>query len=263
MTAPILEVRRLTKDFGGGFRLLGRAAPFRAVDAVSFAVRPGEVLGIVGESGSGKSTVARLVAGLMAPSSGTIAVEGRDIGDLGRHERRALHARVQLVFQDALASLNPRRTVRRALAAPLWSLLGMRGGDLDRRIGELADQVRFDPAMLDRYPHELSGGQAQRVALARALAASPRLILLDEPTSALDVALQNRVLDLLQTLKRSLGLTYVFISHDLAVVARIADAVAVMRAGRIVEHGPTAEVFGRPQADYTRLLLASVPGRGR
>ncbi len=263
MSAPALEVTGLSKAFGGGLGVAGRRTPFLAVDDVSFAVPKGEVLGIVGESGSGKSTVARLIAGLMTPTAGAIAVDGRTLESLGRKERRSVHAEVQLVFQDALASLNPRRTVRRALAAPLRSLLGMPRGAAEGRIANLAGQVGLDTAMLDRYPHELSGGQAQRVALARALAASPRLLLLDEPTSALDVALQNRVLDLLQSLKEKFGLTYVFISHDLAVVSRIADTVAVMKGGRIVEHGSAAQVFGRPQADYTRLLLASIPGNRR
>jgi len=263
VSEAILEVADLTKEYGGGFRLFGGGASVRAVDRVSFSVRSGETLGIVGESGSGKSTIAKLVTGLMPATSGSIRIEGRDTGGLERSEWRSLHARVQLVFQDAVASLNPRRTVRRVLAAPLRSLLGMERSERDERVDELLDQVGLDAAVLDRYPHELSGGQAQRIALARALATAPRLILLDEPTSALDVALQNRILDLLRALKDEFGLTYVFISHDLAVVARIADNVAVMREGRIVEHGPAARVFGKPRHDYTRRLIASIPGAGR
>ncbi len=248
-----LEVHAAVRSFGSGRRLL------RAVDGVSLSVMRGRTLGIVGESGCGKSTLARMLVGLLPPSSGRLEIDGRSIPELARRDRRALHRRVQMVFQDPLGSLNPRRTVRQILSAPLQALHGMGAAACIARVAELMDLVSLRPDFVDRYPHEFSGGQAQRIGIARALAAQPEVVVLDEPVSALDVSVQAQVLMLLADLQARFGLTYVFISHDLAVVETIAHDVAVMQAGRIVEQASAERIFAEPQHEYTRLLLASVP----
>ena len=260
MTPVTLQAVSVVRAFGGGRRFLGGRNPtLRAVNDVSVDVIRGQTLGIVGESGCGKSTLARMMVGLLPPTSGELTIDGESIPVLARRNRRALHRRVQMVFQDPLGSLNPRKTVRQILAAPLRALHGMSRAACDARVAELMELVSLRPDFADRYPHEFSGGQSQRIGIARALAAEPEVIVLDEPVSALDVSVQAQVLNLLADLQARLGLTYVFISHDLAVVETIAHEVAVMQAGRIVEQAPAERIFADPQHEYTRLLLASVP----
>jgi ABC-type glutathione transport system ATPase component len=236
-----------------------RPAAFRAVDGVSLAVARGRTLGVVGESGCGKSTLARMMVGLIEPTAGTLTIDSEPIPVMARRNRRALYRRIQMVFQDPLSSLNPRKTVRDILAAPLFALKGLTGAQAQTRIAEVMDLVSLRPDFADRYPHEFSGGQSQRIGIARALAADPEVLVLDEPVSALDVSVQAQVLQLLGDLQSRLGLTYVFISHDLAVVEAIAHDVAVMNRGKIVESAPAERIFADPQHEYTRLLLASVP----
>jgi ABC-type glutathione transport system ATPase component len=257
----ILQARDVVREYGGGPSLLGaRRPPLRAVDGVSIDVKRGRTLGIVGESGCGKSTMARMMVGLLPPTAGSIELDGRSVAELARENRKALHRKVQMVFQDSLGSLNPRKTVRAILEAPLKALHDMTAKARRDRIAELMGLVSLRAEFIERYPHEFSGGQAQRIGIARALAAEPELIILDEPVSALDVSVQAQVLALLADLQARLDLTYVFISHDLAVVETISDEVVVMYLGRIVERGERAEIFANPQHDYTRLLLSSVPG---
>jgi ABC-type glutathione transport system ATPase component len=260
MSDIVLTADALVREFPRGRRLLGpRLPPLRAVDGVSLAIRRGRTLGIVGESGCGKSTLARMIVGLLEPSAGRLEIDGQSIPDLARRNRRALHRRVQMVFQDPLGSLNPRKTVRQILTAPLRALHGMDKPACDRRVAELMDLVSLRGDFVDRYPHEFSGGQSQRIGIARALAAQAEAIVLDEPVSALDVSVQAQVLILLADLQSRLGLTYVFISHDLAVVETIAHEVAVMNHGKIVEQASAERIFAEPQHEYTRLLLASAP----
>jgi peptide/nickel transport system ATP-binding protein len=260
----ILEAEHLVRRFGGGRRWTGARRPeLVAVDDVSLAVRPGTTLGIVGESGSGKSTVARMLTGLLPPTSGRVLVEGRALGGGTAAERHRFHRTVQLVFQDPASALNPRKTVRRILSGPLEALTDLDRDGRRRRVDELMDLVGLRPEFAERYPHEFSGGQAQRIAIARALAVEPPLVVLDEAVSALDVSIQAQVLALLRTLQGRLGLAYVFISHDLAVVEAMADAVLVMQAGRVVEEGDHARIFRAPRHPYTRELLAAVPVPGR
>ena len=263
MSDLVLVADRVAKAYRRGGRLFGRrpAAP-RAVDGVSLGVERGKTLGIVGESGCGKSTLARMMVGLLEPSEGRLHIDGESVADLARRDRRLLHRRVQMVFQDPLGSLNPRKTVRQILAAPLIALHSMDRESCRVRVAELMELVSLRADFADRYPHEFSGGQSQRIGIARALAAQPEVIVLDEPVSALDVSVQAQVLMLLADLQTRLGLTYVFISHDLAVVETIAHDVAVMYRGRIVEHAPAERIFADPRDDYTRLLLSSVPRIG-
>jgi ABC-type oligopeptide transport system ATPase subunit len=264
MSDALLETREVARIFGGARPLFGRRRPLvRAVDGVSLAVPRGKTLGIVGESGCGKSTLARMMVGLLAPTSGDIALDGRSVAELARRDRKTLHRKVQMVFQDPLGSLNPRKTVRHILEAPLIALHGMEAGARRQRVAELMGLVSLRAEFAERYPHEFSGGQSQRIGIARALAASPELIVLDEPVSALDVSVQAQVLKLLADLQARLRLTFVFISHDLAVVETIADDVAVMYLGKVVERGSRESIFAAPQHAYTRLLLASSPGAHR
>jgi len=254
--APLLELVGLTKTFpvrNAFGRITGEV---RAVDGVSLGIDRGEVYGLAGESGSGKSTIARMIMGLTKPSAGDIFLEGRNI--TGESGTRAYGRKVQMVFQNPGSSLNPRRTVGQSIAVPLDAHGFPRAGRA-ARIAELLEMVQLPDEFVSRYPHELSGGQQQRVAIARALAVEPSLIVLDEPTSALDVSVQARVIALLILLGRRLGLTFLFISHDLSLVRNFAQRVGVLYLGKLVETGSTAAIFERPQHDYTRLLLASVP----
>lgn len=252
----MLEIAGLTKLFPVRNGFGRKTGDVRAVDNVSFAIEKGKVYGLAGESGSGKSTIARMIMGLAKPTSGDIRLEGHSI--IGETGTRAYGRKVQMVFQNPGSSLNPRRTVGQSIAVPL-AAHGTPGSEQKRRIAELLEMVQLPAEFALRYPHELSGGQKQRVAIARALAVAPQLLILDEPTSALDVSVQARVMDLLVDLGRQLGLTYLFISHDLSLMRNFADTVGVLYLGNIVETGPTAAVFEAPQHDYTRLLLASVP----
>lgn len=256
MSRPMLEVVDLSKTFPIRNAFGRRSGEVKAVDGVSFAIERGQVYGLAGESGSGKSTIARMIMGLETPTGGAILLDGDNIADTTGS--RAYRARVQMVFQNPGSSLNPRRTAGQSIAVPL-AAHGHPRADRGRRIAELLEMVQLPAHYAQRYPHELSGGQKQRVAIARALAMSPQLVVLDEPTSALDVSVQARIIDLLVDLGRRLGLTFLFISHDLSLMRNFAQKVGVLYLGRIVETGPTAEVFERPRHDYTRLLLASVP----
>ena len=259
---PAIEVKNLRREFAIRAGLFARDRRVVAVDSVSFTVMPGSVLGIVGESGCGKSTLAKLILGLLDPTSGEALVDGRRLADLDRKARARL---IQPVFQDPFASLNPRRRVRDIVALPLVAQ-GSPREETDRRVAAMLERVGLSADQGKRLPAELSGGQRQRVAIARALVLGPRIVICDEPTSALDVSVQAQILNLLSELRRDLGLTYLFISHNLAVVEHIASEVAVMYLGRIVEARETAAVFERPLHPYTKALLASVltpePGLG-
>ena len=256
-----LKTTALAKTFDIGKRLIGPPrARVHAVHPVTLEVRTGETLGIVGESGCGKSTLARMLVGLTPPTSGTIEIEGRA---LDRADPAAFGRLIQYVFQDPVSSLNPRKTIREIMEAPLRMLHGLRGRALEARIADLFDAVNLRPEFLTRYPHEFSGGQAQRIGIARALAASPRILILDEPVSALDVSVQAQVLNLLGRLKAEFTLTYLFISHDLAVVEAVSDRIAVLYFGSVVETGPAQKVFAAPRHPYTKLLADSAPVVGR
>ena len=262
--APLLSIENAERVFGGGRTMFGQPKPaVHAVQDVTITVRKGETLGVVVESGCGKSTLARMIVGLDAPSAGRIVIDGRDIVKEARGDLRRLSREVQYVFQDPVASLNPRKTIRAILEAPLRHLRKLDKAQRETRLEELMEAVNLAPEFLGRYPHEFSGGQAQRIGIARALAADPKLIVLDEPVSALDVSVQAQVLNILDDLKRRFGLTYVFISHDLSVVESVSDRVAVMYFGRIVEIGPGRTVFRTPRHPYTHLLLDSAPAPGR
>jgi peptide/nickel transport system ATP-binding protein len=270
--SPLLVVEKLVKEYprqgqGGPLRKLFRKGPapesetFRAVDAVSLTVGRGETVGLVGESGCGKSTTSMMIMRLIDKTDGVVLFDGVDIGAIPAKEfaTMTLRKRIQMVFQDPTDSLNPRFTAARAIADPIIRLGDIKGRAVRTRCEELARQVGLPLDLLDRFPHQLSGGQKARVGIARAIALNPDLIVLDEPTAALDVSVQAVVLNLLQDLKRAMGMSYLFVSHDLNVVRLLCDRVLVMRAGRIVEQGPTGEVLSAPQTDYTRELLAAVP----
>ncbi|RYH11550.1 ABC transporter ATP-binding protein [Tropicimonas sp. IMCC6043] len=261
-----LRIRDLDKRFGGGRTFFGFGAErpsVHAVQSASLDVARGETLGIVGESGCGKSTLARMIVGLLPPTAGSIEIEGRDYADRAGKDPAAFGKLIQYVFQDPISSLNPRKTIRQILEAPLKLLHGMPAAARAQRIDEILDAVNLRAEFLDRYPHEFSGGQAQRIGIARALAAAPRILVLDEPVSALDVSVQAQVLNLLARLREEFDLTYLFISHDLAVVEAVADRVAVMYFGAIVELAPAEEIFARPRHHYTSLLARSAPVVGR
>ncbi|WP_367614824.1 ABC transporter ATP-binding protein [Plastoroseomonas arctica] len=234
----------------------------RAVDGVTLNVAQGQVLAIVGESGCGKSTLGRLALRLIEPDRGTIHFQGEDLGKLSPRALRARRRDMQLIFQDPFGSLDPRMTVEQAVAEPLILHNIVPRAQVRDRVADMLTRVGLRPELATRWPHEFSGGQRQRIAIARALASGPKLVIGDEPVSALDVSVQAQVVNLLQDLIRDLGLTFILISHDLGVVRHIADRVAVMYLGRIVEEGSTAAIFTAPRHPYTRALLAAVPGQG-
>ncbi|MBV0890931.1 dipeptide ABC transporter ATP-binding protein [Paracoccus sp. Z118] len=260
MTAPLLQVEHLTKHFPVRRGLLRRVTgAVQAVTDISFSLGAGETLAIVGESGCGKSTAGRTILRLQEPTAGRALLNGRDIYSLSPAELRAARREMQMIFQDPFGSLNPRMTVREVIAEPL-RLHGMASGaDLDRRIDEVLAKAGLSSWHAGRYPHEFSGGQRQRVGIARALATNPRLIVCDEPVSALDVSVQAQIVNLLQDLQTETGVSYVFISHDLAVVRHIATRVAVMYLGRIVEQADAGRLFADPRHPYTRSLIAAAP----
>ncbi|MCQ9615604.1 ATP-binding cassette domain-containing protein [Paenalcaligenes niemegkensis] len=260
-TEVLLEVEGLSKEFVLQRDVLGRTEKsLKAVDNVSFSLHKKEVLGLVGESGSGKTTVGRTLLKLVEPTQGSIHFEGRDISKLSRRAMRPVRQRMQMVFQDPYASLNPKHTVEQIVGAPL-KIHGLGSSDADRRqqVHDILEIVGIRPEMAQRYAHEFSGGQRQRVGIARALICKPDLLIADEPVSALDVSIQAQVVNLLLELKQALGLTVLFIAHDLSVVGHISDRVAVMYLGRIVEIAPTRQLFMHPQHPYTEALLSSVP----
>ncbi|MEU6583619.1 ABC transporter ATP-binding protein [Nocardia sp. NPDC046763] len=253
---PILEVSQLTKEF----RIRGRREVVRAVDNISFTVGRGRTTAIVGESGSGKTTTSRMVLGLLPATSGIVRFDGEEVATLRGARLRAARRAMQPVFQDPYSSLDPMWTVERLITEPLRAFATGDRTTHRARVTELLDQVALPASLAHRYPHELSGGQRQRVAIARALAVEPRLMICDEPVSALDVLVQNQILTLLATLQSELNLSYLFITHDLAVVRALAHDVVVMRNGRILEQGPTDRILNSPNDPYTRDLLAAIPG---
>ncbi|APV49916.1 ABC transporter ATP-binding protein [Betaproteobacteria bacterium GR16-43] len=264
---PLIEVKDLAKDFDVSRPWLNRVlegAPrtlLKAVDGVSFSIKRGETLSLVGESGCGKSTVARLICGLYGPTRGSVIFDGVDLATIDTRNRMLeMRRRFQMIFQDPYASLNPRWRVGRIIAEPIRShdLLSDEGA-IRKRVGELLTQVGLSPLDADKFPHEFSGGQRQRISIARALSSNPEFLICDEPTSALDVSVQAQILNLMKDLQREHGLTYLFISHNLAVVDHISTRVGVMYLGRIVEIADTKTLFARPLHPYTRMLQSAIP----
>ncbi|ARP95116.1 ABC transporter ATP-binding protein [Bordetella genomosp. 13] len=272
MTAPLVSVRDAARWFDVSQPWLERVLArrprqvLRAVDGVSFDILRGETLALVGESGCGKSTVARMLVGLYDLTRGAIEFDGQPVERMQGRSGRGLRRRLQMIFQDPYASLNPRWRVGRIIAEPMLTHTDMSPAQRQARVAELLTQVGLDPADQIRYPHQFSGGQRQRISIARALAVRPEFLVCDEPTSALDVSVQAQVLNLMKSLQRELGLTYLFISHNLAVVHHVADRVGVMYLGRIVEVAPRDALFAHPRHPYTRMLLDAIPdleGTGR
>ena len=258
---PFLELRDVKTHFPveHGLVFRKRVGTVRAVDGVSLTLRQGEILGLVGESGCGKSTLGRTILQLLPASEGTVVLGGRSLTALRGAELRTARADFQMIFQDPYASLNPRMTVFDTLAEAIRSHHAVPAAELPARVAALMEKVGLAPRFQRKYPHEFSGGQRQRIAIARALAVEPKLIVADEPVSALDVSIQAQIINLLAKLSREMGLTLVFISHDLSVVRHIADRIAVMYLGKIVELGAATEVFDRPQHPYTQALVSAVP----
>ncbi len=262
MTAPatpLLEGRELRKHFlvptGSGRQRL----VLKAVDGVSLQMAPGETVGLVGESGCGKSTLGRLLLGLLRPTAGYVRFEGREVGAGRRADQREMHRRVQVIFQDPYASLNPRMNIGSILAEPFIIHRIARGREALTRAGRILERVGLSPDDLWRYPHEFSGGQRQRIGIARAVALEPRLIIADEPVSSLDVSIQAQILNLLLDLREETGVAYLFISHDLSVIRHLSDRVAVMYLGRLVEEAPVEQLYNEPLHPYTEALLAAIP----
>jgi ABC-type oligopeptide transport system ATPase subunit len=259
-TAPLLEVTDLVRHYAlPRENLFGPRPLVKALNGVSFKVAAGRSLGIVGESGSGKSTIARLVMALDTPTSGSVRMQGRDLHQLPRSELRVARRDFQMVFQDPYGSLDPRQTVARIVAEPLEALAETSRAVQRERASEALAAVGLRTTDMDKYPHEFSGGQRQRIAIARALITRPKLIVADEPVSALDVSVQAQVLNLMQDLQQQFGISYLLISHDLAVVNHLCDEVCVVWKGKIVEQGPPGELFRNAQHPYTRTLLDAVP----
>ena len=257
----LLSVRNLRTWFPVTGGILRRHIDdIKAVDDVSFDVEAGTTVGLVGESGSGKSTIGKTLLKLVPATSGEVIFDGKDILPMTENEFRPLRREMQMIFQDPFGSLNPRHTILQIIGEALEiHFLEMRRGDRRERVAELLNQVGLKPEMMERYPHEFSGGQRQRIGIARALAVKPKFIVCDEPVSALDVSVQAQIVNLLQDLQEELGLTYLFIAHDLAVVEHVSDHVLVMYRGKIVESAPAEAIYENPQHDYTRKLLAAVP----
>jgi oligopeptide transport system ATP-binding protein len=262
MTPPLIRLDEIAKSFAppGRFGIIDRGRPVRAVDGVSFEVQAGETLALVGESGCGKSTTGRLILRLLEPSAGRIFYEATDLTALSAGAMRGMRRHLQMIFQDPYGSLSPRRTVAEIIAEPLdaHGLVGSRA-ERRERVMALLGQVGLSPEHASRYPRQFSGGQRQRIGIARALAVGPRLIIADEPVSALDVSVQAQIVNLLQDLQESTGVAYVFIAHDLAVVRHIADRIAVMYLGRVVEIGEKRRIYAAPHHPYTQALLSAVP----
>ncbi len=259
--APLVRAVNLSKEFPSGSDglLSRRRLVLRAVSSVNLEIESGETLGLVGESGSGKSTLGRLLLKLVEPTAGKVFFAGRELAALSRSDLRALRREMQPVFQDPYSSLNPRMKIRSIVAEGIEIHRLARGREKEERVVELLRRVGIEPDALDRYPHEFSGGQRQRIGIARALAVNPRFLVLDEPVSALDVSIQAQVVNLLQDLQAEMGLTYLFIAHDLRVVEHISRRVAIMYLGRVVELADSAELFDNPRHPYTRALLTAIP----
>jgi oligopeptide transport system ATP-binding protein len=258
---PLIEVTDLVKHFPikAGLLIDREVDQVRAVDGISFTVPRGQTLGLVGESGSGKSTACRAALQLLAPTSGSVRFEGQEIAGLSRRQMRPLRRQMQMIFQDPYASLNPRKRVGQIVGDPLKLQGVASGSELRKQVQELLERVGLSSEHYDRYPHEFSGGQRQRIGIARAIALKPKLIVADEPVSALDVSIQAQIINLLDDLQDELGLTYVFVAHDIGVVRHISDRIAVMHDGKIVEQGTADQVCEHPTDAYTKQLLAAVP----
>ncbi|WP_328865541.1 ABC transporter ATP-binding protein [Streptomyces sp. NBC_00304] len=260
-TDPLLDVSGLTKHFPikGGFPIRRTIGAVQAVDGLDFSVAPGESLGLVGESGCGKSTTGRLITRLLEPTGGRITYRGQDISHASRKQLAPIRSEIQMIFQDPYASLNPRQTVGKIITAPMEINDVNPAGGREARVRELLETVGLNPEHYNRFPHEFSGGQRQRIGVARALALEPKLIVADEPVSALDVSIQAQVVNLLQKLQKELGIAFLFIAHDLAIVRHFSQRVAVMYLGRIVEIADRDDLYGNPRHPYTRALLSAVP----
>ena len=261
MSAPLLEVTDLVKHFPikSGVVVDRVVAHVKAVDGVSLTINEGETLGLVGESGCGKSTLSRTILQLTAPTSGSVRFLGEELVGRSRRSLRPVRRQMQMIFQDPYASLNPRKRIGQIIGEPM-ELHGLASGrDVHRRVQELLDRVGLSPEHSDRYPHEFSGGQRQRIGIARALALKPKLIIADEPVSALDVSVQAQIVNLLKELQEELGLSYLFVAHDLGVVRHVSDRVAVMYLGRIVESGSATDLYQHPLHPYSNALLSAVP----
>lgn len=258
--APLVSARDLAVHFhSGGGLLAGQARTVKAVDGVSLDIHPGKTLGVVGESGSGKTTIGRAILRLIPATSGSVTFAGEDVLAASPSRLRKLRQEMQIIFQDPSGSLNPRMRIREIVAEPLLVHGLEKPNTVMDRVGELLERCGMPRSAMDRYPHEFSGGQKQRIGIARALAVKPRFIVCDEPTSALDVSIQSQIINLLRDLQREFGLSYLFISHDMAVVRHMCERIAVMYKGKIVEEGERDQILYDPQHEYTQRLLASVP----